>query len=154
VLPVRGNIDTRLRKLDSGAFDALILAACGLKRLGYDRKIADYFDPETFIPAAGQGVLCCQTRADHAGLNRALKRLSCSESENAAQAERNVLAALGAGCRVPFGVYARFGAGKFLIVARGYDDGKCIEGRKNCSGRDWEKATNELIQHICPQIKG
>ncbi|MDP2766654.1 MAG: hypothetical protein Q8O41_04265, partial [Candidatus Methanoperedens sp.] len=120
VLPLRGNVDTRVSKMAAGAYDAVVLAACGLQRLEYAKMIRRYFDPDTFVPAAGQGIICGQIRGDDAVLSNALKNCSCVDTEIAALAERKVLKVLEVGCQKPFGVYARFENGEFIITAKAY----------------------------------
>jgi len=100
---VRGNLDTRLRKLDAGQYDAIVLAAAGLRRLGWEDRIAELLPPDVVCPAVGQGALAIETAAGHAQ--------PCAELDHAATrfavtAERALLAALGGGCQVPIGAYA------------------------------------------------
>jgi hydroxymethylbilane synthase len=114
---IRGNLDTRLRKLDEGQFDAIMLAAAGLKRLGWGSRIAETMDPGRFCPAAGQGALAVETRSD-AG-DEALE--ICSKLDHAATrfavtAERAVLEELGGGCQVPLGAHATASAGGDLTI--------------------------------------
>jgi hydroxymethylbilane synthase len=102
---VRGNLDTRLRKLDEGQYDAIVLAAAGLKRLGWAERIAEILDPEVMCSAVGQGALAIETRA--AGLGReACAALDHPATHAAVTAERGVLATLGGGCQVPIGARA------------------------------------------------
>jgi hydroxymethylbilane synthase len=101
--PVRGNLDTRLRKLDEGRYDAIVLAAAGLKRLGWEDRIAEVLLPEIMCPAVGQGALAIET--GNAGL-LACRQLNDPATESAVTAERALLAALGGGCQVPVGAYA------------------------------------------------
>jgi len=106
IQPLRGNLDTRLSKLDSGQFDAIILAAAGLERLGLANRIRSYLSVEESMPAAGQGALgieILQTRPD---LLELLTPLSCAESTVCALAERAVSRALGGSCQVPLAAYA------------------------------------------------
>ena len=103
---VRGNLDTRLRKLAAGQYSALVLAAAGLTRLGWADRIAEYLSPEVMCPAVGQGALAIETR----GQGRALEvcsRLEDAGTRLAVDAERAVLASLGGGCQVPIGAHAR-----------------------------------------------
>ncbi|HWC95706.1 MAG TPA: hydroxymethylbilane synthase [Candidatus Sulfopaludibacter sp.] len=102
---VRGNLDTRLRKLDEGQYHAILLAAAGLKRLGWGDRIAEILDAEVMCSAVGQGALAIETRASGAGFD-ACSALDHAESHAAVMAERGVLAALGGGCQVPIGAYA------------------------------------------------
>ncbi|HOS44660.1 MAG TPA: hydroxymethylbilane synthase, partial [Armatimonadota bacterium] len=106
VLDMRGNVDTRLRKLDDGHYDAIVLAAAGLHRLGLAARIHEYLPSPAVLPAAGQGALALQTRADDAALIAALAPLNDDATMRAARAERTVLAELGGGCAIPLGVLA------------------------------------------------
>ncbi|MBF0521962.1 MAG: hydroxymethylbilane synthase [Candidatus Omnitrophica bacterium] len=150
ILPLRGNVETRLRKLDNGDYDAIILAACGLKRLGYTDRISRYFDPDQFVPAAGQGIICAQTRLDDDELNGALKKCSSWEAEEASVSERKVLEALGIGCQMPFGVYARFEGENFIITAKFYMGSKksYVYARRTSLKADRETATADLIRQL------
>ena len=102
---VRGNLDTRLRKLDEGQYDAILLAAAGLKRLGWADRIAEILPPEIMCSAVGQGALAIETRGEGAGLE-ACSALDHSPTRAAVLAERGVLASLGGGCQVPIGAFA------------------------------------------------
>jgi hydroxymethylbilane synthase len=104
--PLRGNLDTRLRKLDEGQFDAIVLAAAGLVRLGLGERIASRFDTTTMTPAAGQGALGIEIRADAAELGRMLSALVHRPSWLAVQAERAVSRALGGSCSMPLAAHA------------------------------------------------
>jgi hydroxymethylbilane synthase len=105
-LPVRGNVDTRLRKLDAGEFDALILAVAGLKRLGYGDRISEAIPHADCIPAPGQGIVAIETREDNADARGALEALNDAAAAAAFDAERAVVAALGGGCELPLGAIA------------------------------------------------
>jgi len=102
---VRGNVDTRLRKLDEGRYDAIVLAAAGLKRLGWGDRIAELLTPEVMCPAVGQGALALETRQCGAGFD-ACAALDDAGWHAAVSAERAVLASLGGGCQVPIGAHA------------------------------------------------
>jgi hydroxymethylbilane synthase len=104
--PIRGNVDTRLRKQHAGEFHAIVLAAAGLRRLGLEREIAEVFSEDRVCPAPGQGALAIETRAqdDAWEICRALNH---SPTEQAVVCERTVLAALGGGCQLPVGAFAR-----------------------------------------------
>ncbi|HMD70275.1 MAG TPA: hydroxymethylbilane synthase [Bryobacteraceae bacterium] len=105
IQPVRGNLDTRLRKLDDGQYHAILLAAAGLKRLGWGGRIAEILEPDAMCPAVGQGALAIETRSSGAGLDAA-RALDHAVTRAAVTAERAVLAALGGGCQVPIGAHA------------------------------------------------
>jgi hydroxymethylbilane synthase len=103
---VRGNLDTRVRKLDEGQYEAIVLASAGLTRLGWAHRIAEILSPEVMCPAVGQGALAVETRAEGsarevcAALDHAMTRVAVT-------AERAVLASLGGGCQVPIGAHAQ-----------------------------------------------
>ena len=104
--PLRGNLDTRLRKLDEGGMDAIVLAAAGLKRLGLASRIRSCFEPEQMIPAAGQGALGIETREDASGLQAMLKQTIHLPTFLAAHAERAVSRGLGGSCSMPLAAHA------------------------------------------------
>jgi len=103
---IRGNLDTRLRKLDQGRYDAIVLASAGLRRLGWQDRITEMLDPEVMCPAVGQGALAIETRDDAGHSQEICARLDHRETRTAVTAERAVLASLGGGCQVPIGAYA------------------------------------------------
>ena len=103
---IRGNLDTRLRKLDEGQYDAIVLASAGLRRLGWEKRIAELLDPEVMCPAVGQGALAVETRDDNGPAQRVARSLDHPDTRTAVTAERAVLAALGGGCQVPIGAHA------------------------------------------------
>lgn len=107
VKAVRGNVDTRLRKLDAGEFDAIILACAGLRRLGLEARISSPLAIEEMLPAVGQGALAIETREDDAEAARIVKTLDHAETRAACFAERALLRALGGGCQLPIAAFAR-----------------------------------------------
>jgi hydroxymethylbilane synthase len=113
---VRGNLDTRLRKLDEGRYDAILLAAAGLKRLGWGDRIAELLPVETMCPAVGQGALAIETRASGVGFE-ACRAMDHAATHAAVTAERGVLRTLGGGCQVPIGAYATVDGGRLRILA-------------------------------------
>lgn len=116
VEPVRGNLDTRLRKLDEGLYDALLMAAAGLKRMAWEHRISEYLPAEVMCPAPGQGALGIETRSgDEAA--RLCAALEDAGARAAVTAERALLEALGGGCQVPIGAYAEAYDGRLKILA-------------------------------------
>jgi hydroxymethylbilane synthase len=113
---VRGNLDTRLRKLDEGRYDAIVLAAAGLKRLGWSDRIAEVLAPDVMCPAVGQGALALESRETGAGKD-ACAALDHAPTRAAVTAERAVLAALGGGCQVPIGAHATVDDGRLRLLA-------------------------------------
>lgn len=106
ILPLRGNVDTRLRKLDAGEFDAIVLAAAGLARLGLSERVTEALDPTLVVPAPGQGALALECRAGDESTRAALAAMSDPDTEIAVACERGVMHAVGGNCTVPFGAYA------------------------------------------------
>ena len=108
VEPLRGNLDTRLRKLDEGGYHAIVLAAAGLKRLGLAQRVRAVFEVDEMIPCAGQGALGLEIRADDAPLAEAMARLAHTPTWLACEAERAVSRALGGSCSLPLAAPARW----------------------------------------------
>ena len=106
IVPLRGNVDTRLRKLDSGELDAIVLASAGLGRLGLAARVTEALDPAVVVPAPGQGALAIECRAGDEATRAALAPLSDPDTEIAVACERGVMHAVGGNCTVPFGAYA------------------------------------------------
>ncbi|MBQ1335765.1 MAG: hydroxymethylbilane synthase [Selenomonadaceae bacterium] len=103
---LRGNVNTRLRKLEEEHFDAIVLAVAGLKRLGFADRITEVLPKELLLPAVGQGALAIETRADDAEVRRIIAFLNDEDTVNCARAERAFLARVEGGCQVPVGVHA------------------------------------------------
>jgi hydroxymethylbilane synthase len=114
---IRGNVDTRLRKLEDLQFDAIVLAAAGLRRLSLEGRIAEVLEPEVMCPAVGQGALAVETRDDGGIAHQICRRLDHAETRAAVTAERALLATLGGGCQVPIGAYARIAEGALHVDA-------------------------------------
>ncbi len=118
---IRGNLDTRLRKLDDGQYDAIVLAAAGLRRLGWGGRIAEIIPVEIMCPAVGQGALAIETRNGQDEAAAVCATLIHEDTFQAVTAERALLAGLGGGCQVPIGAHARVRADRLhlrAIVAR------------------------------------
>ena len=114
---VRGNVDTRLRKQAEGQYDAIVLAAAGLLRLGLEAHIAESLSPDYMVPAVGQGALAIETRTAGAGFD-ACQKLDHAATRAAVTAERAVLAELGGGCQVPLGAHATINGSQLHLLAR------------------------------------
>jgi hydroxymethylbilane synthase len=113
---LRGNVDTRIRKLDQGLYDAIVLAAAGLKRMGWTDRATQFFSPAEMIPAIGQGALAIEARADDGELLRLLERLNHPESAWATSAERAFLSRLGGGCQVPIAAHGEIHGEQLTLV--------------------------------------
>jgi hydroxymethylbilane synthase len=121
--PIRGNVDTRLRKVLEGEYDATILAAAGLERLGIGFAALEALDLVSCPPAPGQGALAIQCRTDDAALRARLAPLDDAATRAAVTAERTLLAALGASCALALGTYARCTGGRVILDAALADGG-------------------------------
>lgn len=117
VQPLRGNVDTRLRKLEEGEFDAIILAVAGVGRLGRTELVREVLSVETMCPAAGQGTLAAEIRAGDSATGAHVLFMDDAASRRAAVCEREMLRALGGGCQVPIGAYAEAEAGALRLTA-------------------------------------
>ena len=117
VRELRGNLDTRLRKVESGEYDAILLAKAGLDRLGWSSRISEVLAPEVCMPAVGQGALGVQARVKDNDIADALAPLDDYETRQSIVAERALLGALEGGCQVPLGAWARFERGELVIDA-------------------------------------
>jgi hydroxymethylbilane synthase len=115
---IRGNVDTRLAKLASGDYDAIVLAAAGLARLGRLDVVSEYLSIERVLPPPGQGAIALQARSADDATIAALQPLNSHHTEITVRAERGVLTALGAGCTLPVGALARLNAGSLTLIAR------------------------------------
>jgi hydroxymethylbilane synthase len=119
--PLRGNLDTRLRKLDDGNYDAIVLAAAGLKRLGLGERIRQVFEPEQMLPAAGQGALGIEVRSGRADLLELMGPLAHQSTWLAVAAERAVSRAMGGSCSMPLAAFATF-SGEYLQLRAAWGD--------------------------------
>lgn len=106
VVPVRGNIDTRVKKIGNDGLTSVVLAAAGLERLGMEGVITERFDQETMVPAPGQGIIAVECRNNDSEVKHVLSEINHKETEIAAIAERSFLARLGGDCTIPAGCYA------------------------------------------------
>ena len=112
---LRGNVQTRLSKMDSEGMDAVVLAAAGLIRLGLEDRISELLDPEFIIPAPGQGALAIEVRSGDRDVQDAVSYINDDETRQCVVAERTVLEVLGGGCQVPIGVWARINTGRMVM---------------------------------------
>ena len=114
---LRGNVDTRLRKVESGEYDAILLAKAGLDRLGWSNRISEVLSAEVCMPAVGQGAIGVQARLKDTEIADAIAPLDDFETRQSIIAERSLLGALEGGCQVPLGAWARFERGELVLDA-------------------------------------
>ena len=149
VKSVRGNLQTRLRKLDEGEYSALVLAAAGLKRLGLEERISRYFSPEEMLPAAGQGILALQGRAgeDYSWLEDYLD----GNSALCIEAERAFVTALNGGCSSPIAAFATLN-GELLTLKGLYQTPDGTLRRGHITGNRWEGKS--LATALAARLRG
>lgn len=150
IVPMRGNVGTRLKKLETEGLDAVILAAAGLKRLGFEERITECIDPDIMLPGGGQGAVGIETRCDDMNIINMMMDLDDEETNLALEGERAFLGRLQGGCQVPIGVYATLDGENIRIRGLvGSLDGKQIL-KSEISGEaiDAERLGHELGEEI------
>jgi hydroxymethylbilane synthase len=133
IRPIRGNLDTRLKKLESEDFDALVLAAAGVKRLNLEHKICEYLDPAIMLPAIGQGALCIETRKDDPVIGPLVASLDHASTRAVVAAERAFLNRLEGGCQVPIAGHGRISENQLILtgLVAEVDGSLLIRGEKS-----------------------
>ena len=151
---LRGNVDTRLRKVESGEYDAIILAKAGLDRLGWGHKITEVLSPEISLPAVGQGAIAVQSRAKDVEIGDILGKLDDAETRRAIIAERALLAALQGGCQLPLGAWARVERGELVMdaVVCSLDGEQYIRERGVGPGDATPEQATELGQNVARRL--
>jgi hydroxymethylbilane synthase len=148
IFPLRGNVDTRLRKLESGEYDAIILAAAGVHRLGLDQHVRSRISADVMCPAVGQGALAIEVRRDDQQTQTLLNFLNDPATRQAIECERALLGSLGGGCQVPIGAYAEKHEGRLHLRAMvGRPDGSEIL-REHATGDNAERLGRETAQNL------
>ena len=115
--PIRGNVQTRIKRLEEGKFDAIILARAGMERLGLTEKISHCFDPKQFIPAPAQGALAVQTRSDDIATTKLVAAIDDNKARTATFAERQILVTMQCGCHAPVGAFTEIAGDDITICA-------------------------------------
>ena len=146
VLDARGNVDTRIRRLQEGRWDAIVLASAGLARLGRLSEACDFFATDTMIPAIGQGALALVVREDDASAREVLAPLDDPASHREVLAERALLSRLQAGCRAPLAGHARTADGSLELVAAVYsEDGSRVLRERATAPLDRPESLGDLV---------
>lgn len=149
IIQLRGNLDTRLRKLDEGHFDAIILAAAGIKRLGLGKRITSILPPDVSLPAIGQGAIGIECRVDDEFINDLLLPLNDPETSLCVRAERAFLKKLEGGCQVPIAAYARIDGSLIMDGLVGSISGdRLIRGHREGSPEECEQIGSSLAEDI------
>jgi hydroxymethylbilane synthase len=148
---IRGNLDTRLRKLDGGDYDALVLAAAGLRRLGFESRISMRLPLEDCTPAPGQGIIAIETRTDDRACRAVVARVNDADALSALEAERALVMALGGGCQMPIGGVALLSGASDLelhAVVASLDGSRAIRYKKVGSRRDAAGLGRQVAEHL------
>ncbi|MGH9470756.1 MAG: hydroxymethylbilane synthase [Terriglobia bacterium] len=150
VIPMRGNVDTRIAKMMRGECDALVVAAAGLRRLGLAQPVAEYFEPEHLCPAPGQGALAIEVRRGDSRAAAAAKLLDDPWAHCTVRAERAVLRALGGGCRTPIGAFAVMAGERLKITAMvaAPDGSRIVRSHTEASASDPDAAGASLAEDL------
>jgi len=158
VLPLRGNVDTRLRKLKDGEYDAIVIAAAGLGRLGRESEITERLDVGLMLPAPAQGILCVTVRRDDLALAKYLMSLNDGPTQLCARAERSFLRTLQGGCRVPVGALAKIEDDELMLAGViAHTNGQQVlrfkhEGHKDEPEKIGEDLARYFIDHGAKEI--
>ena len=150
VVPIRGNLDTRLKKLTTLDLDAVVLASAGLHRMGWGDRIVDIFEPETMLPAIGQGALAIEARKGEEKVLRAVGPLDHAPTRISVLAERAFLQRLGGGCQVPIAGLARTFSGKLHLtgLVAAVDGKKMVKGEVEGRLEDHTRLGNRLAEEL------
>ena len=156
VAPIRGNVETRLTRADRDSYDAVVVAAVGVERLGLTEKIVEYFDPLTFVPAAGQGALAVELRTEDHETAELVRELNHGPSWAAVLAERAFLRALGGGCRVPMAAYGRTEGESLTLVGLviAEDGSQAFRAQVTAPMTEAEEAGGRLARELLEQGAG
>jgi hydroxymethylbilane synthase len=146
---LRGNLDTRIRKLDEGKYDTIILAAAGLRRLGWADRISELIPVDVMIPAVGQGALAIETRNDSGEAHQVAHRLDHQRSRIAVTAERAFLAVFGGGCQVPIGAHATVHESEIHLRAFVSEPDGANPRRGELTGVDPVELGERLANQLC-----
>lgn len=145
---IRGNIHTRLKKLDDGEYDAIVLAAAGLKRVGLEKRITEYFDTDSFMPAPGQGILCIQCRENDNKIRHLLEIINDDEVTMMCEAEREFSKIFDGGCHTPIGCSSVIEGNALKLKGMFNDSGnrifKEVEGNKENPKETAQKLAEEI----------
>ena len=148
IVPLRGNVDTRVKKLEAGELDAIVLACAGLKRLGYAARITAPLDEKESLPAIGQGALAIECRANDAATRAHVEKLDHAATRRCVTAERAFLARLEGGCQTPLAAHARLDGGDVVLEGLvGAPDGSRVL-RESLRGVNSEQVGRELAEKL------
>lgn len=148
--PARGNVETRLRRLEEGRFDAIVLALAGLKRLGLDQRVSEVLNPSVCLPAIGQGALALEIREDDGNLSEILQAIHDPNTAAVITAERAFLAAMGGGCHVPVACHGELSNGTLSLagLVASLDGSECIRKRSRGTAEEARSIGTDLAREV------
>ena len=150
IMSLRGNVDTRLKKLETENLDAVILAAAGLKRMGFENRVTEYLDEETMLPAVGQGALCIECRENDPKIGPVMKTLDDDYTRTVVMGERAFLNRLEGGCQIPIAAHGTLKDGLFSIcgLVAALDGTTIIKEEISGNGAESERIGVELAERL------
>ena len=153
ILGIRGNVDTRIRKMHEGSYDAIVLAAAGLRRLGRSDEIGSSIPVETMIPAVGQGALAVQCRESDSEMLRLLSAIHCAKTSQCVMAERAFLREFGGGCSVPAACHAFFRGENEVVIYSAWEnnEGKLLRGEQMTTPEAAVQVATEMAARLLKQ---
>jgi len=153
VVPMRGNLDTRLRKLGAGEFDAVVVAAAGIHRLGFRERVTAYFAVDEMCPAVGQGALAIEVRKGDRRVERVVQPLDHWMTHQAVRAERTALRELGGGCQVPIAIHAQCEDDRLRVlgVVAAIDGSRIVRASKSGPAGEPERLGAEVARSLVEQ---
>jgi hydroxymethylbilane synthase len=153
VVPIRGNLDTRVRKLDAGEYDAVVVAAAGIHRLGFRERVTEYFAVDAMCPAVGQGALAIEMRKGDDRIERAVQPLDHRMTHQAVRAERAALLELGGGCQVPIAIHAQGEDDRLRLVGvvAAVDGSRIVRAANSGPASEPERLGTELARSLVEQ---
>ena len=153
IFPLRGNLDTRVRKFATENLDGVILASAGLRRMGWESKASDYFDPEVMIPAIGQGILAIETHEGNSRVREWVADLNHLPTALELETERAFLKRLGGGCQIPIAGLARVMGDQIRMVGliASSEGDRIVRGEKSGTVRQAENLGRQLAQELLAQ---
>ncbi|WP_462137795.1 hydroxymethylbilane synthase [Candidatus Mycalebacterium sp.] len=155
VEPLRGNVETRIDKMDSGDFDAIMLASAALNRLKLDDRISSRMDPMNFVPAPGQGALAVECGEQNTKTVQLLKKIECEQSRVCVEVERAFLLKLGGDCNIPAGCHARKNKGSIEVVAvMANESGEIFTEKLKTDEKNSAQAGFKIAEMVMSKVRG
>jgi hydroxymethylbilane synthase len=152
VLPIRGNIDTRLKKLQDGQYDAIILAKAGLQMLGLENKVDKIYELDEMMPCAGQGIIAIQTRDNDDPINNLITKINHLQTFYQAEAERSLLEAIGGDCHTALGCYTMISAYHLYVSSEMYVNDKKYTASGSGNIIDAKEVGNRIGKDLLKQL--